>query len=303
MTNYKLPKFFIPVKGGLGNQMFFYAFSFYLKNNGFKTHLIWNEFVFTKQHNGVELFEVFNIPVNVITKNKINFLVKLNKSQIPFIFKRVLGRVFKGKYILMQKHKQASPYTFENFTEYKNVKKIYADGFWQNYKYLESIRGELLESYRFKLPANFSNEDYLKKIKNSNSVSIHIRRGDYLDPKFADLNVIRSKDYYLRALEFIKDKVENPIFFIFTDDLAWAKKEFDSENFVFIEGNENKKAYLDMYLMSECKHNIIANSTFSWWGAWLNTNPFKIVIVPDFWTLQTLSSELCPPEWILLKTN
>lgn len=295
-----MTKFFIPVKGGLGNQMFFYAFKLYLKENGINGHLVWNEYFFTKQHNGVELFKIFNIQTTRLTKIKIFFLVTMNKSLLPNISKRILGRVAKAKYLLAFKFKQSTPYTFDNVLEISRKKHIYLDGFWQNYHYLEPIRDKVLKEFNFKLPQNFSENNFLKQIKDCNSVSMHIRRGDYLDPKFANLNVINSNEYYWKAIDYIKGKVEFPLFFIFTDDLTWARKEFVSEDFVFIEGNINMDAYLDMYLMSQCKHNIIANSTFSWWGAWLNTYSSKTVIAPNLWTVDTLSSQLCPSEWIFL---
>jgi hypothetical protein len=298
-----MTKFFVPVKGGLGNQMFFYAFKLYLRENGIKAHLVWNEYFFTKQHNGVELFEVFNIQSNKLTRSKIFFLVKINKSLLPDISKRILGRIVKSKYLLVTKFKQTTPYSFDNVLAFATKKNIYLDGFWQNYNYLDPVRDKVLKEFNFKLPSNFSENSFLKQIKNCNSVSIHIRRGDYLDPKFSNLNVINSNEYYLKAINYIKEKVESPLFFIFTDDLDWARKEFVSDDFVFVEGNANKDAYLDMYLMGQCKHNIIANSTFSWWGAWLNTNPLKIVIAPNFWTVDTFSSQLCPPEWVFLNVN
>lgn len=298
-----MTKFFIPVKGGLGNQMFFYAFKLYLSENGIKAHLVWNEYFFTKQHNGVELFEVFNIQIDKLTKNKIFFLVKINKSLLPDISKRILGRIVKSKYFLVNKFKQTTPYSFDNVLVFTTKKNIYLDGFWQNYNYLDPVRDKVLKEFNFKLPSNFPQNSLLKQIKNCNSVSIHIRRGDYLDPKFANLNVINSNEYYLKSISYIEEKVESPLFFIFTDDLDWARNEFVSDDFVFVEGNVNKDAYLDMYLMSQCKHNIIANSTFSWWGAWLNTNPLKIVIAPNLWTIDTFSSQLCPPEWVFLNVN
>lgn len=301
MIKSKLSTVFIPVKGGLGNQMFFYAFSLFLKSKNVKSKLVWDEYIYTKQHNGVELLEVFDIHVDSSSRNRINFFIALNKAKIPFIFKRILGRLHKSKYLFITKYKQSSPYSFDNVLSEINTESIYFDGFWQNHKYLKDIRLTILEHYKFKLPDEFENDFYLKKILNSNSVSIHIRRGDYLDPKFAELNVIQNNDYYNRAIEYIKTQCVNPIFFIFTDDLKWAKENFVSNDFIFVEGNINHLAYLDIYLMNQCKHNIIANSTFSWWGAWLNINDSKIVIAPSKWTTQVLSSQFCPPDWIFLE--
>lgn len=301
MNKLNLPTVIIPVKGGLGNQMFFYAFSLYLKANGVRSLLVWHEYIFTKQHNGVELLEAFDISIDNYSKRQISFFLKINKSFLPFTFKRILACLFRSKYFFVNKYKQFSPYNFDDVFIHINGKNVYMDGFWQNYQYLSLIRDKVIGSFNFRLPIKFGQNIYLEKIQTCNSVSIHIRRGDYLDPAFKDLNVIKSIDYYLRAIEYIKEKCENSFFFIFTDDVLWAKRNFIADNYIFVEGNINKTSYLDLFLMSRCKHNIIANSTFSWWGAWLNVNPTKIVVAPEMWTLQVFSSQLCPPNWIFLK--
>ncbi len=295
-----IPKVIIPVKGGLGNQMFFYAFSLCVKENGLIPLLAWDEFVFTKQHNGVELYNVFNIKIDKIDRFQILFYCKINRSFLPLKIKKIIGRLLKFKYIFYKHLRQSIPYSFEKDIFLNKSRKLYLDGFWQNYMYFDSLRGQLLESFKFRLPIDFSNDKYLKEIQSCQSVSIHIRRGDYLDPVFKELNVINSNNYYNQAIEFVKNKVENPFFFIFTDDIVWAKENFVDRKYIFVEGNAEKNSYLDMYLMSQCSHNIIANSTFSWWGAWLNCNPKKIVISPKMWTDKIYSSEMCPKDWIFI---
>jgi len=116
-------------------------------------------------------------------------------------------------------------------------------------------------------------------IKNLKSVSIHIRRGDYITnktgPKFIGL------DYYIKAIRTIENKVKNPTYFIFSDDIVWGKQYLKLKNIsYFVDNNHGKDSYKDMQLMSLCKHNIVANSTFSWWGSWLNTNKNKVIIKP-----------------------
>lgn len=293
-------KAIIPVRGGLGNQMFFYAFSLYLKSNNINPLLVWHEYIFTKQHNGVELFKVFEIPIDNYTKFNISLLLKINRSFLPHIIKRIIGRIFRCKYIFIYKYKQFSPYSYDDIFIIRKYKKSYVEGFWQNYKYFTSIRNTLLETFRFRFPEDFSQNIYLNRIKSSISISIHIRRGDYLDPRFSDLNVIRTNEYYFCAINYIEGKIDKPLFFIFSDDIPWAKKNFLGDKFLFVEGNINNTSHLDIYLMSQCKHNIIANSTFSWWGAWLNNNPNKIVTAPKNWTHKVLSSQICPPEWIFI---
>jgi hypothetical protein len=107
--------------------------------------------------------------------------------------------------------------------------------------------------------------------------------------------------YYENAIEVIKSKAVSPYFFVFTDDMVWAKANLLVENIYFVEGNEKNKSHIDMYLMSICKHNIVANSTFSWWGAWLNKNANKIVVSPIKWlTTKRQKDGLAIKEWIYL---
>ncbi len=139
--------------------------------------------------------------------------------------------------------------------------------------------------------------DYLNSIKNSNSVSLHVRRGDYL--KIKNINVL-DVDYYMKAVDYIKKNVEKPMFYIFSDDLDWCKNNLgflNNCNYVDLTQTEID----DLKLMSFCQHNIIANSSFSWWGAWLNQNPKKIVIAPKEWLINDPgSSNVILSDWIKL---
>lgn len=301
MFKTKSPKIYVPVKGGLGNQMFFYAFKVYLKHNGLDSSFVWHEFIFTKQHNGVELLNTFDIKQDQYAKNLISLFLWINKLTIPLLFKRIVGKFFQMRYLLVRKFRQKTPYSYDLIPKKFDSSAIYMDGFWQNYQYLTAIRPELLNSFKFKLPVANNHEGYLKQINDTHSVSIHIRRGDYLHAQFASLNIIKSLDYYLDSISYLKEKHQDLVFFIFTDDVKWAKDNFNTEPFVFVEGNQNNESYIDMYLMSKCKHNIIANSTFSWWAAWLNESPTKTVIVPKKWTENVLSAKLCPPDWVFIE--
>jgi hypothetical protein len=292
---------FIPVKGGLGNQMFFYAFSLLLNNNNKYTELLWNEYFFTKQHNGVEIFQAFHIKVDIRSKRKISFYLLLNRSRIPLIIKRLLSKIFGIKYQFYLKYLQATPYSYDEAVFIQKKKKILYDGFWQNWKYLNKVENEIREKFVFNLPLGYENNIFLEKIIASNAVSIHIRRGDYLFDEFSELNVINSLNYYNNAIKYCKEHLNAPTFFIFSDDLPWARQNFQDNDFVFVEGNKNKYAYLDMFLMSQCNHNIISNSTFSFWGAWLNEHSSKIVLAPNLWTKRVHSNTLCPPNWIFLE--
>ena len=184
----------------------------------------------------------------------------------------------------------------------KATANAYLTGYWQSYKFFESIRSALLNDFEFsETPAKIQYE-FIDKIHQQNSVSVHIRRGDYVsNPEYTKIHGVCSTDYYHRAIEYICSKVENPAFYFFSDDMDWVKKNITVNNdCVYVTGTPAGKDFYEMYLMSICKHNIIANSSFSWWGAWLNKNTEKIVIAPKLWmadpTIDT--TDLIPANWI-----
>ena len=131
---------------------------------------------------------------------------------------------------------------------------------------------------------------------------MHVRRGDYVsDLKASNMLGALSLDYYHNAAQYVAARVANPTFFVFTDDPVWAKEHIRIDHpVIFVMHNRSNKAYLDMHLMSICRHNIIANSTFSWWGAWLNRNADKIIVAPRTWYRDTSydTTDLIPEAWV-----
>lgn len=180
----------------------------------------------------------------------------------------------------------------------------YLNGYFQDENIFKKNRDLILELFKFKNELTPKNKKLADKIKSTNSVSIHIRRGDYL---VACYNDMLSNYYYNHAMDYISSKVENPHFYIFSDDIEWVKKNLNVKYpHTFVDNNQEKEsADQDMHLMSLCKHNIIANSTFSWWGAWLNQNPEKIVLVPRVWLTGTIAQKdtknVIPEDWIRIK--
>ena len=143
----------------------------------------------------------------------------------------------------------------------------------------------MLSEFSIKYPPSFQNRELSRKIESHESISLHIRRGDFVqDSKTHQFHGACSLDYYNRCIEYVSEKTNNPHFFVFSDDPHWAKENLRQDiSTTIVENNSGFKAYEDLQLMSQCKHNIIANSSFSWWGAWLNANPDKIVCAPKQW--------------------
>lgn len=148
------------------------------------------------------------------------------------------------------------------------------------------------------------NLELAKLITAKESVSLHIRRGDYLTAENSIFQNICTPTYYKNAVSYMNSNVVNPYYFIFSNDIEWCKNNLNLDNITFVDWNIGVNSYKDMQLMSLCKHNIIANSSFSWWGAWLNNNPNKVVCVPKRWynNKATVYGE-CPDSWVRIEID
>jgi hypothetical protein len=187
----------------------------------------------------------------------------------------------------------------------KEVISYYYDGYWQSYKYFNNHIDIIKDSFIFQENVlNIYNLSILHNIRGNESCSIHIRRADYLSKNALNFHGTCNLDYYQKAVDFICSKIKSIQFFIFSDDYSWAKENIKVtvENSFLIEGNHYENSWIDMFLMSQCSHNIIANSSFSWWGAWLNKNPNKIIISPQDWFAEKSinTTDLLPKDWVLL---
>jgi len=183
----------------------------------------------------------------------------------------------------------------------------YFNGFWQTEKYFKDIEPIIRKELTLINPFSKKSEILLEKIKNSNAVSVHVRRyitsADKNYPNVSDIFGTCSIDYYKKAMEYVSQHEKNPHFFIFSDNYGWAIKNFKSLPYsITYAKNDDSKDYEDLMLMASCKHNIIANSSFSWWGAWLNSNKNKIVIAPNQWFNNVKASvdtkDVVPKSWI-----
>jgi hypothetical protein len=256
------------IQGGLGNQLFQWAIAENLANLSNTNYSFDISFYLNQNHRKFELYKFKNIPINISQIQNIDMstLNIINESSVPF-----------------------------NEIYYKNPTYLY--GYWQNEIFFRKSK-DLIKS---KLKIDNDIDIYIKNkypILNENTVSIHIRRTDYLS--LSDYHYNQSLNYYNDAYDILNDKNINVI--VFSDDINWCKENMKFNNIHYIEGEDN---IIDLYIMSKCKNNIIANSTFSWWAAWLNENTEKKVFAPKNWFGEKgpEKTNLLLDEWIIIDNN
>ena len=285
------------ITGGLGNQMFQYviAKSISKKNNDeFKLDI---SFYPNQKLRKYEL-NVFNIEENIASIKETELLA--GKNDIISKLKSKIGFMH-SKPSTYYKERELSVFD-NNVFGYKDD--VYLDGYWQSEKYFEYIREEILKDFTLKESISDEAKRYLLEIKNTNSISLHVRRGDYVENSHTNsVHGVCDLNYYKRAIKHLNGKINDANYYIFSDDIKWCKDNFGFlERKVFVD--DTKSALDDLELMKNCNHNIIANSTFSWWGAWLNENDNKIVVSPKNWFadeyMQEQAKDLIPEKWLRL---
>lgn len=285
--------------GGLGNQMFQYATARAVAESMGETLLLdVSGFSNYQLHNGYELSRIFSGRKKLATKVDLKKVLGWQSSHlIQSLLMRSQLSWLRSKEFIVEPH-------FQYWGGIKSISNnAYLTGYWQSEKYFKSIEPLIRQDFIFKHPMSAENIKVANEIKNSNSVSIHIRRGDYINNTVTlATHGLCSLDYYNASIKHISEKVEQPEFFIFSDDIAWVKDNLKIDFPIhYVEHNYGSESYNDMRLMCLCKHNIIANSSFSWWGAWLNQNSNKIVIAPKRWFNKANDTkDLIPAEWIML---
>jgi hypothetical protein len=288
----------IAFSGGLGNQLFQYAF--YLAKKKISPDVYINTYSIQRErcHNGFELERLFGIKSD-------NSSLKVRLVRKLLIFKKkknyktistILLEAVKLTGVKIIQEKGCSVYNPEYLQSYEGF--VLYFGFWQSPRYFDSFQDEIRNTFSFdKLQLSKKSNALLTILQSVESVSIHIRRGDFLTKMN---NVTCDNAYYMKAISLINSKIENPYFVFFSDEPEWVKENFPSSNAVYVDWNRGIDSWQDMCLMSKCKHNIIANSTFSWWGAWLNENKEKIVIAPSEFIRNTKTPHIYPIDWIIL---
>ena len=282
----------IRIFNGLGNQMSQYAF-YLVKKKAYPWHtfFITNKYKSKHIHNGYELGRIFGIK-SCRLKESILF------HFLQSMYKPVWGYKVFGRFSHSVEEAPNYDYSPVMLEPAKHLGFNFYWGGWHSERYFADIREELLKVYQFdESMLNESSKMWVEMImKDEASCSIHIRRGDFLkDKKWADAI---PEGYYDRAIETIKSKHPNVVFYVFSNDLDWCKEYFGLSGFHYVEGNEGTDAWQDMFLMTKCHHHINANSSFSWWGAWLCTHNDSTTIVPSAFRADMVTKDVYPERWI-----
>ena len=289
----------VQIQSGLGNQMFQYAFYVALKHHQPDTKIDTSVYRYRPSHNGYELERIFAIHPEHATITECNQLADVRKDLFSEI-RRALGWGKRTTGQLVIEPDPAQGWC----PELLHADNCYFQGYWQSEKYFAEVKEQVRQDFQFCLPLSPEDEQWAKQIQNSNSVSVHIRRGDYLKKRRVEDYNVCSVSYYRSAVKTTQAQVEHPVFYVFSDEPEWGKaQEIFPEGTIFVSGHTGEKAYIDMQLMSLCRHHIIANSSFSWWGAWLGQQEKTITIAPDTWFRNRPRPDIIPQEWTTIDVN
>lgn len=258
---------------GLANRMFQYSYFLYLQKKGFQV--------------SVDYYETYQLAHETVAWNRI-FPKASIKQASKFDVMRLGGgssiiSKLRRRYLPFTTHVKYMPTAFSTYNP-EEVGDIYLFGVFQNAEMVDSISNDVREVFEFNRFDDKYNKELAKEISECESVAIHVRKGTDYTSRIWYQNTCPLA-YYRAAVEMMKNKISNPKFFVFTDNKEWVKENFKSLDYVLVAGNPSAGwgSHFDMQLMSLCHHNIISNSTYSWWSAFLNASIDKIVIMPEIW--------------------
>ncbi len=289
----------VNILGGLGNQMFEYAMYLALR----EAHPDEQIAVCTRSfrgyplHNGYELDRIFGLHPQEAS------LGELVRLAYPFWNYRTwqIANHLLPRRRSMTSGVSTTPYTPDDVARKGSV---FYDGYWQNELYFRHIRPVVLDAFRFPDFTDGKNLRLAETLKGRNAASCHIRRGDYLkNPVWG----VCTPEYYANAISRMNEEANPDLYCIFSDDIPWCRENIGplckGREVVYVDWNKGEDSYRDMQLMSLCRHNIIANSSFSWWGAWLNQYPDKVVIAPERWKTKNIVNRPVCNDWIRVGTK
>lgn len=282
-------------QGGLGNQLFQYAAARRLAHK-LGTELVLDPYWFSNPVAGETLrpLELDKYPVEL----------RLANAAEQRRWRLLRGRL--GRYLpLLSRTRLIRERGFGYNESVAHAKTgSYLLGFWQSEKYFADIRETLLRELTPLAPPSPRDTQLLREMETGDAICVHVRRGDYVSSSSASaFHGVCSLDYYERAIRHVTERVKAPNLFIFSDDPDWTRANLGTGDFPvhYVNHNTTPDAFQDLRLMSHCRHHIIANSSFSWWGAWLSTHPAQIVVAPTQWFLANRPTpDLIPADWICL---
>lgn len=277
----------VRIQGGLGNQLFQYSLYESFRAKGMETKTDISTFLDGRETRALELAKL-GLEFDVAAKQELHSLYADDARITDRVLRYLTG---KKKYI-KEKQYDFNPHILQTTDGFLN-------GYWQSEQYFESVGSKIREQICFQNTDTETIQNRETQIAQSNSVSIHVRMGDYLQQSEIYGNIC-TKEYYQKAIQYISERVENPVFYVFSDEPEKAAEMLADYEFYAITENSGVDSYKDMYLMSCCKHHIIANSTFSWWGAWLDKKPDKIVVTPSKWNQMCQKDDICCKGWIMI---
>lgn len=277
------------LQGGLGNQMFQYAAARALAHRIGSPFKLESLTSLQKDKQRSIALRDLHTNFDMADRREIRKFVSL-----PGLYRHNPALLSKlGRHIYREPHFHFDPHFFSLTAP------VFLDGYWQSPKYFADIEKEIRQEFTIR-PERIRNvEEQAREMRERPSVSVHIRRGDFLRPKIKSYHGVMSAFYFEKAIGIIREKLPEMYIYFFSDDMDWVKQNLVvNKNSEFISG-QGRTAIEDFYLMSQCRHNIIANSSFSWWAAYLNTNPDKIVIGPQKWFAVSgiNTDDLMPTDW------
>lgn len=290
----------VKLKGGLGNQMFQFAFAKVLEKNTGDTVKL--DFSAYKSLNGdlvrVPRIKKFNIGLEDADEKDLRSILKFchkgNSLSLKYKAGILAENLFNSKYYF-EKNRAYVP--FERIKNYK-----YYDGYWQSFKYVDDVFDEVSKEFSVKpYSLSASTENTMKIMNEQNSVFVGVRKGDYTaDKKLMNHYGSFDSSYYKSAMDYVSARVDHPVFYVFSNDISWCKDNIDwgDNAVIYREPEQQTDDFEELVLMSSCKHAVIVNSTYHWWGARLIENSDKIVCCPQKWFFDNAPIDIVPDNWI-----
>lgn len=292
----------IRLKGGLGNQMFQYAFAMIWKKRTNEEVLLDFSSFGLLQGDKVRIprIEKFKISLPKAQSDEVKRFSRFayigNSQSLTYKALTFIESKINNKYFMEPNRAYINPDILAGYSFY--------DGYWQSYKYVDEVKDILTQEFKPNYSLSKQATDWIETVKSENSVLVGIRKGDYAANKKERAHYGSfGEKYYIKAMEYIENIIDNPVYYIFSNDITWCKENinFGSREIHFRDEELQTDDFEELIIMSSCKHAIIINSTYHWWGAELINNPNKVVVCPKKWFFDDKPINIVRPEWIRIK--